>query len=80
MSPLVKVASLDEIVVGRDGLVLVNGSNTGVFLPQVPGEQGWDKAQFLQQLGMKAGLDAGAYLRKDTDLYRFTAQIFDETP
>jgi len=80
MSPLVKVKSLDEIVVGRDGLVLVNGSNTGVFLPQVPGEQGWDKTTYLQQLGVKAGLDPAAYRRPDTDLYRFTAQIFDEKP
>ncbi|MEK7477087.1 MAG: AmmeMemoRadiSam system protein B [Candidatus Coatesbacteria bacterium] len=80
MSPLVKVESVDEIVVGRDGLVLVNGQNTGVFLPQVPGEQGWDKDTFLQQLGVKAGLDPGAYRRPDTELYRFTARIFEEKP
>lgn len=80
MSPLMRVASLDEIKVGRDGLVLVNGPNSGVFLPQVPVEQGWDKTTYLEQLGRKAGLDTDAYRRKETELQRFTAQIFEEHP
>jgi hypothetical protein len=80
MSPLIRVGSLDEIKVGRDGLVLVCGPNSGVFLPQVPGEQGWDKTMYLEQLGRKAGLDTDAYRRKETELHRFTAQIFEENP
>ncbi len=78
MSPLVKVQKLDEIEVGRDGLVLVNGQYSGVFLPQVPVEWNWDKTMYLEQLGRKAGLDAGAYKRKETELYRFTAQVSEE--
>jgi AmmeMemoRadiSam system protein B/AmmeMemoRadiSam system protein A len=60
MSPLVRVATSEEIVVGRDGVVLVNGSHTGVFLPQVPTEQGWDRKTYLERLGEKAGMDRGA--------------------
>ena len=78
MSPLVRAAGASEIVVGRDGVVLVNGQHTGVFLPQVPGEQGWDRTTYLERLGEKAGMDRGAYKLKDTELYRFTAQIFEE--
>jgi len=78
MSPLRKVGSLGEIKVGRDGLVLVCGSNSGVFLPQVPVEWNWDKTAYLENLGEKAGLDRGAYKRKDAVLFRFTAQVFGE--
>ncbi len=78
MSPLIPVKSLDEIQVGRDGLVLKNGGYSGVFLPQVPVEQGWDKQTYLEELGHKAGLDSSAYKDKNTVLQRFTAQVFGE--
>jgi hypothetical protein len=78
MSPLIPVQSLDEIVVGRDGLVLRAGGSGGVFLPQVPVEWHWDKQQYLEELGHKAGLDSNAYKRKDAKLWRFTAQVFGE--
>jgi AmmeMemoRadiSam system protein A len=78
MSPLIPVGELTEIEVGRDGLILQASGRTGVFLPQVPVECGWDKTQYLEQLGLKAGLDIGAYLRKDARLQRFTAQVFSE--
>ncbi len=78
MSPLVKVNSLDDIVVGRDGLILRAGWNSGVFLPQVPVEWKWDKKEYLEQLGHKAGLDSNAYKRKDAELWKFTAQVFPE--
>ncbi len=78
MSPLIPVRELAEIEVGRDGLILQASGRTGVFLPQVPVECGWDKTRYLEQLGLKAGLDMGAYLRKDARLQRFTAQVFSE--
>lgn len=78
MSPLIPVKSLDEIMVGRDGLVLSAGGSGGVFLPQVPVEWKWEKQQYLEELGHKAGLDSNAYKRKDAQLWRFTAQVFSE--
>lgn len=78
MSPLIPVGSPDEIVVGRDGVVLVKGGNTGVFLPQVPVEWHWDKKTYLEQLGLKAGLDESSYQNPETRLMRFTAQVFGE--
>jgi uncharacterized protein (TIGR00296 family) len=73
-----RITSPDEIQVGRDGLVLTLGSASGVFLPQVPVEQGWSKQTYLEELGLKAGLNRKAYKDKDTVLYRFTAQVFGE--
>jgi len=78
LTPFKKVNNLDEIKVGRDGLMLRNGYYSGVFLPQVPGEQGWDKKTYLEELGHKAGMSSEAYLDKDTTLYSFEAIVFGE--
>jgi AmmeMemoRadiSam system protein B/AmmeMemoRadiSam system protein A len=78
MSPLEPVRSLDEIQVGRDGLVLKKGFHSGVFLPQVPVEWNWDKTTYLEQLGLKAGLAREAYKDPQTELLRFSAQVFGE--
>lgn len=78
MSPLIPVKSTDEVEVGRDGLVLRAAGRTGVFLPQVPVEWHWEKQEYLEQLGRKAGLDGKAYNRNDAELWRFTAQVFSE--
>ena len=37
----------DAVEVGRHGLVLVYEGHSGVFLPQVPVEQGWDRLAYL---------------------------------
>ncbi len=78
MTPLEKVKELDEIKIGRDGLVLKNGFHSGVFLPQVPLEWNWDKTTYLEQMGMKAGLNRDAYKKPETELFRFSAQVFGE--
>lgn len=78
LSPLVPVANKDDIVVGRDGLLLDNPSGSGLLLPQVPGEWGWDKETYLIQLCKKAGLPASALEHPQTRLFSFTAQVFGE--
>jgi len=77
LSPLRKIASVDEIKVGRDGLYIVKGRFAGVLLPQVPVEQGWDRATFVEQTCRKAGLPPDAW-RQGADLYTFTADVFGE--
>jgi AmmeMemoRadiSam system protein A len=78
MSPLVKCASLNEVVVGRDGLMIRAEGRSGVFLPQVATEWKWNKQQYLEELGVKAGLGRDGYKRKDAEFWRFTAQVFKE--
>ncbi|MHC9543824.1 MAG: AmmeMemoRadiSam system protein B [Vulcanimicrobiota bacterium] len=79
MSPLVKVASADDIVMGTHGVYIKKGFHSGLFLPQVATETGWDKTTFLRQLcSGKAGLPADAWKDKDTEIYVFTADIFGE--
>ena len=78
MTPFAEVNNLDEIKVGTDGLLLKKGFYTGLLLPQVPGEYGWDKKTFLEHLCLKAGLDTEAYKDKDTVIYIFSAEVFSE--
>lgn len=68
----------DEIVTGIHGAYLAKGYRSGVFLPQVATEQGWNRDSFLEHLCYKAGLSSGAYLDPDARLMRFTAVIFSE--
>jgi len=78
LSLMQKVESLDEIKVGRDGLMIFKGAQRGLLLPQVATENGWDKQTFLEQTCLKAGLSANAYKSEDAVLYKFQAVIFSE--
>ncbi|MFH1032940.1 MAG: AmmeMemoRadiSam system protein B [Pseudomonadota bacterium] len=68
--------SPEEVRVGVDGLLIEGRGTSGVLLPQVPLEQGWDREQFLAWLCRKAGLPAGAWRQPGVRLYRFQAQVF----
>ena len=76
LTPLAKINNADEIVLGRDGVVLKKGNKQAVFLPQVAKEQGWSKEQFLTQLCYKAGLNATDW--ETATLYTFRAEVFSE--
>jgi hypothetical protein len=76
MSPLRKIAKVDEIVVGKHGLLIKKGINQGVFLPQVPVEQKWNRDQYLEAICRKAYLSPGSW--RDAELFVFTAQVFGE--
>jgi AmmeMemoRadiSam system protein A len=77
LGPLVPVESADEIVVGRDGLVVEEGHRRGLLLPQVPAEWGWDRETFLAQTCAKAGLPPDAW-RRGARVFRFEATVFGE--
>lgn len=78
ISEMIPVNSIEEIQVGRDGLLLKNGFYSGLLLPQVPIEWGWDKKEFLEQISKKAGLNNNAWKDNKTQLFRFTAEVFRE--
>lgn len=68
-----------KIKVGEDGLVFEWEWGSGLLLPQVPGEYGWDANEFLENLCMKAGATPDSWLRKGVKIYKFNAIIFEET-
>ena len=67
----------DKIVIGRDGLIVATGACSGLLLPQVAVEHGFDCTEFLCQTCMKAGLMPDAWLN-GADGYSFEGQIFEE--
>jgi AmmeMemoRadiSam system protein A len=70
---------LKEVVAGKYGVVIRRGGRSGVFLPQVATETGWDTKTFLSECCTeKAGLPADAWQDKGTDVYRFCGQVFAE--
>ncbi|MDP8262607.1 MAG: AmmeMemoRadiSam system protein A [Candidatus Ancaeobacter aquaticus] len=72
-----KIKSVDEIEIGKHGVIIEKGLNKGVFLPQVAPEQGWDVKETLENLCHKAGLPTDAW-SKGADLYIFSADVFSE--
>ena len=74
--PLQKLASPDQIRLGTDGLTIRRAGRGGLLLPQVPGEFGWTRDQFLTNLCGKAGLPPDAW--HEAEIKRFSAQIFAE--
>jgi len=77
LSALKKIASVDNIVVGKHGIYIVKNHSRGVLLPQVATEYGWDRDTFLRHTCIKAGLPEDAW-QKDCEIYTFTALVFGE--
>jgi uncharacterized protein (TIGR00296 family) len=78
LTPLEKVENIEEIKVGRDGLLIKNDFRQGLLLPQVATDWGWDRLQFLEQTCRKAGLPPNAWQEKDTEIEKFSALVFGE--
>jgi AmmeMemoRadiSam system protein B/AmmeMemoRadiSam system protein A len=77
LSPMRPVASAEEVVTGRDGVVLHKAGRAAVFLPQVAPEQGWGRDELLDHLCEKAGLARGCW-RQGAALETFQAEVFGE--
>lgn len=67
----------EKIKIGRDGLIVIKGANSGLLLPQVAVEHGFDSIEFLSHTCMKAGLMPDAWL-EGAEVYCFEGQIFEE--
>ena len=79
LSPMKKVAGPEEIKIPGNGVLVRRGFRSGVYLPQVATEAGWNKEQFLTSLcAHKAGLRPDAWKDPATDMYIFSAEVFGE--
>lgn len=67
----------EDVLVGRDGIIISRGFQRGLLLPQVPVEQGWDRDRFLSYGCLKAGLPADAW-RQGVRIEVFQALVFSE--
>lgn len=78
LSPLRRISNIDDIEVGKHGLYIVRGYNSGLLLPQVAIEYGWDRENFLKETCYKAGLPPKAWKDKETEIYIFSADYFSD--
>lgn len=89
LSPLRKIDSIDEIILGKHGIRIVGtatgryGTYTfkrlrrGCYLPKVATQMGWTKVEFLEHCSQdKAGLGKDGW--RDADIYVFTTEVFGE--
>jgi AmmeMemoRadiSam system protein B/AmmeMemoRadiSam system protein A len=76
LTPLRKITDMNEIEVGKHGIYMKKGWNSGLLLPQVATEYGWDRQTFLEHTCQKAGLPTNAWKDKSTEIYIFSADIF----
>lgn len=67
-----------RIKVGRDGLMIKQGYYSGLLLPQVPIEYGWDVIEFLDHTCQKAGLPRGCWKERHAKVFSFEGIIFKE--
>ncbi len=76
LTPMKRITDVNEIEVGIHGIYIEKGFSSGLLLPQVATENGWDLKTFLEYTCMKAGLPKDAWKSKDTDIYIFSADVF----
>lgn len=70
-----------QIEIGKDGIIAryAPARRSGLFLPQVPVEQGWDIDEYLDGICMKAGLPADAWKSGALEFEKFQGECFGET-
>jgi AmmeMemoRadiSam system protein A len=68
---------IDQIEVGRHGLLITAGWKRGLLLPQVAVQWKWDRERFLEETCLKAGLANDAW-RHGATVQVFTALVFGE--
>ena len=75
LSPLKKIESPEEIELGKHGIYIKKGLNSGTFLPQVAKKTGWTLEEFLGHCSRdKAGLGWEGW--KSADVYTYEAFVF----
>lgn len=77
LSPLKKIGSVNEIVLGKHGIYIKKGINSGTFLPQVAVKTSWTLEEFLGHCSLdKAGIGWDGW--KTADIFIYEAIIFRE--
>ena len=75
LTPMRRIKSLDEFVLGKHGIYIRKGWRSGTYLPQVADEVNWSKEEFVSHCSAeKAGIGWNGW--KDAELYVYEAIVF----
>lgn len=67
-----------KVKIGVDGLMIKDEFGSGLLLPQVATEWGWDSERFLCETCRKAGLEPDCWNNMKRNVFKFQAQVFTE--
>jgi MEMO1 family protein len=77
LTPMKKIVSIEEIVLGEHGIYITDGLRSGTFLPQVATSTNWDLESFLGHCSRdKAGLGWDGW--RTASIFTYTAIVFSE--
>jgi AmmeMemoRadiSam system protein A len=69
----------ENIEIGKHGLLISQGSQRGLLLPQVAVEHKLSLEQFLEETCRKAGLNVKAWQEPETQILGFSCEVFSES-
>lgn len=68
----------EEIEIGKHGLLIDDGRNRGLLLPQVAPEHHLDRESFLAETCRKAGLPRDAWKSESVQIFGFACEVFSD--
>jgi AmmeMemoRadiSam system protein A len=77
LGPIEPVVDIDDIEIGRHGLMVELGHRRGLLLPQVAVEWNWERTEFAGHVCVKAGLARTAW-KEGALLLKFEAEVFGD--
>lgn len=78
LTPVKEIKDVNEIEIGKHGIIIERGGYSGLLLPQVATDYGWNRETFLEHTCNKAGLPTDAWKQEGTKIKIFSADIFHE--
>lgn len=75
LTPERAITAIEEIEIGRHGLIVEHGHARGLLLPQVATDHQWDRVTFLEHTCIKAGLPGDAW-KHGARIHIFEAHVF----
>ena len=78
LTPLKEIKDINKIEIGKHGVIIEKEGQSGLLLPQVATDYGWDRETFLEHTCKKAGLPDDAWQDPTTVIKIFSAEIFHE--
>lgn len=78
LSGFEKISNIKRIKTRHHGILVRHGDYQGILLPQVAEKYNWGRETFLQHACVKANLPKEDWKNPETELFIFTAQIFEE--
>jgi len=69
---------LEEIKIGKHGLMVRGENSRGILLPQLAVERGWSPREFLSRTCIKARLEPDSWKNHGIEVYTFKAETFAE--